>query len=245
MAKRLFWKRLWWGLLAVLFGTLAYGGWRFIEEARRSAAGIDGHRAEPKPAPDINSFNLSQNATRQAVQNQSPLWQTPVSVSNGEDVKIIAGDFAYNGGRPQVTVSLLNQGGFQVVAVALRLALYLDDADTPAAEAVGVPVSFEMPLLGGESRDVTLDVPQDAAWTAEAVRAAGKRRILAQVVSVSDGDRDSVDYPQTGEGVLLKPTDGDEPPLNTDVIEPPPEEPELPDTMEEGQDIENGLPESR
>ena len=124
------------------------------------------------------------------------------SISTGEDVVIQAGDFSYTAGEPNIRVSLTNKGKFTVSTVYINLALYINDGNQAVAESKSIPITLETPLEVGGT--VVLGVPADGVtWRSEAVQAAKTRKVLAQVVGVSDESQSDIAYSQTSAGKWL------------------------------------------
>lgn len=201
MVRKNVYRAAFWLCVAALFGGLGYASYRFIEQLGESAGNIQTQVEPPKPLGNI-SLEASAPVGPPAASD------TGQSVSNGQDLVIQAGEFAYRNGLPQVYVLLSNQGSFTATSVYISLSLYLDGQKQPVAQVVGVPVAFEQPLAAGGTLVVSVPVG-GGAWTASAVQQAQSRRLYAQVVSVSDGDRSNVDYPQTSVAVLLPQTGND------------------------------------
>lgn len=196
------------GLTAlILFGGMTYLGYRFIQDVGHSADRIESKVGQPGAGNmAVNSETLSAGHADAAIAASfNPLQSIPDGVSNGQDVVIGAGELVYRGGKPFIRTKLLNQGGFTATSVFVSFALYLDNSETPVAKVVGLAVPLETPLaVGGET---VVNIPiGDELWRSETVARAAKRRVLAQVIGVSDGDRDNADYPQLSSGVFLSQT---------------------------------------
>ncbi len=194
------------GIFLVVFALTAYFGYQFIVAAERSAADI------PQP-----SFNKNSEFDFSKLDNQIPLpthRQLPAERmasaydlnSSGDDLQIKAGEFAYRNSQPVVRLALHNQGRFVVTAAAVNLSLFADDEKEPVASAVGIPIALSQPLLPDGDVVVSIPVLGDD-WQGDGVRNASSRRILAQIISVSDGDH--TEYSQTSQGVYLKQTGND------------------------------------
>ncbi len=194
MAKTSTYTKVVIGVAVVLFGAMGYGGYRFIQAVSDSAAGIQ-NTASPVALPEIN------------LEASAPLLPLPASdandsISTGEDVVIQAGDFSYTAGEPNIRVSLTNKGKFTVSTVYINLALYINDGNQAVAESKSIPITLETPLEVGGT--VVLGVPADGVtWRSEAVQAAKTRKVLAQVVGVSDESQSGIAYSQTSAGKWL------------------------------------------
>ena len=198
-------RLLWWAVAAV-FAAGSYGGWQFIRQARESAAGSKPVIESPNPV-NIGANDWVQRADPSVRAGQSVFAQAQ-GASTGSDLLIRSGEFAYRDGEPQVRLLLQNQSGFSSNAAYISLWLHLDDAETAEAEAVGIPVHFEQTLESGGQLVVEIPI-EGEAWRSETVRLAAKRRIWAQIISVSDADNNDIDYPQTSAVVQLKQVDND------------------------------------
>ncbi|RRD91234.1 hypothetical protein [Conchiformibius steedae] len=193
-----------WTVFFLLLGAAGYGGWYVVSGLGQSAENIQSQVEQAKPRSDVNTFTLSQVSGAVPAEWQ----QVSESVSSGTDLAVQKGEFAYRDGRPVVRVAVYNQGGFAISAAQINLSLLLDGSNEPFAQVQAVPVPLSGVLLPGDS--VIADIPvDDPAWRDEAVRLAGQRRVLAQVVFVNDADRDNIDYPQTDAGVYLKQVEND------------------------------------
>ena len=194
MAKTSTYTKVVIGVAVVLFGAMGYGGYRFIQAVSDSAAGIQ-NTASPVALPEIS------------LEASAPLLPLPASdandsISTGEDVIIQAGDFSYTAGEPNIRVSLTNKGKFTVSTVYISLALYINDGNQAVAESKSIPITLETPLEVGGT--VVLGVPADGVtWRSEAVQAAKTRKVLAQVVGVSDESQSDIAYSQTSAGKWL------------------------------------------
>lgn len=188
-------------IAVILFSGVAYLGYRFIQDVGISVAQITDEPAINAPL-NITDENLSQasDTAHHWTENASSV---EISVnSNGEDVLIQAGDFAYAKSRPIIHLKIHNQAAFATNQVFIRLSLWLDQAKKAVGEAVIVPVALKAPLLSGQSQTIELTV-DDEKWLNEAVRQAKVRRVMAQVVGVSDANTSGMDYPQTSKAVVL------------------------------------------
>lgn len=194
MAQKSVYTKVVAAIAVVLFGAMGYGGYRFIQAVSEGAAGIQ-NTASPVALPEIN------------LEASAPLLPVPASdeassVSTGEDVVIKAGDFSYTAGEPNIRVSLTNQGNFTVSTVYINLSLYINDGKHAVAESKSIPITLESPLEVGGT--VVLGVPADGVtWRSEAVQAAKTRKILAQVVGVSDEAQSDIAYSQSSAGKWL------------------------------------------
>jgi hypothetical protein len=179
------------------------------------AAGIQ-NTASPVALPEIS------------LEASAPLLPLPASdandsVSTGEDVVIQAGDFSYAAGEPNIRVSLANQGKFTVSTVYISLALYINDGKQAVAESKSIPITLDTPLEAGGK--VVLGVPADGVtWRSEAVQAAKTRKILAQIVGVSDEAQSDIAYSQSSAGKWLTQVAGPD-----DVPAAPPKPPTQPE----------------
>ncbi|EEP68902.1 hypothetical protein [Kingella oralis] len=207
-------------IAVVLFGAMGYGGYRFIQAVSEGAAGIQ-NTASPVALPEIN------------LEASAPLLPVPASdeassVSTGEDVVIKAGDFSYTAGEPNIRVSLTNKGNFTVSTVYISLALYINDSKQAVAENKSIPITLDTPLEVGGT--VVLGVPADGVtWRSEAVQAAKTRKILAQVVGVSDEAQSDIAYSQSSAGKWLTQVPSPEDNAATKAsanTQPPPMQPE-------------------
>lgn len=188
------------------FGVTGYLGYRFIRDVSSSAEHI---RSQVEPPVSgqvaVNSETLSAGQGSSAAVAFDPVQPPSAGISSGQDVVVGAGELVYQNGLPLVRMKLVNQGGFTASGLFVSFALYLDNANDAVAKVIGVPVPLATPLAAGA--ETVVSVPIDGAdWRTPTVARAQKRRVLAQVVGVSDGDRDHVDYPQTGAGVFLSQT---------------------------------------
>lgn len=220
MAEKSVYTKVVAAIAVVLFGAMGYGGYRFIQAVSEGASGIQ-NTASPVALPEIN------------LEASAPLLPVPASdeassVSTGEDVVIKAGDFSYTAGEPNIRVSLTNQGKFTVSTVYISLALYINDGKQAVAESKSIPITLDTPLEAGGK--VVLGVPADGVtWRSEAVQAAKTRKILAQVVGVSDEAQSDIAYSQSSAGKWLTQVPSPEDnaatkaPANT---QPPPMQPE-------------------
>ena len=194
MAKTSTYTKVVIGVAVVLFGAMGYGGYRFIQAVSDSAAGIQ-NTASPVALPEIS------------LEASAPLLPLPASdandsISTGEDVVIQAGDFSYTAGEPNIRVSLTNKGKFTVSTVYINLALYINDGKQAVAESKSIPITLDTPLEAGGK--VVLGVPADGVtWRSEAVQAAKTRKILAQIVGVSDEAQSDIAYSQSSAGKWL------------------------------------------
>lgn len=191
----------------ILFGGTGYLGYRFIQDVGRSAEQIESQVEPPvSGSVAINSETLSAGRDGTAASNPfNPQQSVPDGISNGQDVVIGAGELVYRNGRPLIRAKLLNQGGFTASGVFVSFALYLDKSEEPAAKVIGLAVPLETPLAAGAETVVNIPIG-DELWRTPTIERAGKRRVLAQIVGVSDGDRGNVDYPQLSRGVFLSQT---------------------------------------
>ena len=220
MAEKSVYTKVVAAIAVVLFGAMGYGGYRFIQAVSEGAAGIQ-NTASPVALPEIN------------LEASAPLLPVPASdandsVSTGEDVVIQAGDFSYTAGEPNIRVSLTNKGNFTVSTVYINLSLYINDGKHAVAESKSIPIMLDTPLEVGGT--VVLGVPADGVtWRSEAVQAAKTRKILAQVVGVSDEAQSDIAYSQSSAGKWLTQVPSPEDnaaakaPANT---QPPPMQPE-------------------
>lgn len=220
MAEKSVYTKVVAAIAVVLFGAMGYGGYRFIRAVSEGAAGIQ-NTASPVALPEIS------------LEASAPLLPLPASdandsISTGEDVVIQAGDFSYTAGEPNIRVSLTNKGKFTVSTVYISLALYINDGKQAVAESKSIPITLDTPLEAGGK--VVLGVPADGVtWRSEAVQAAKTRKILAQVVGVSDEAQSDIAYSQSSAGKWLTQVPSPEDnaatkaPANT---QPPPMQPE-------------------
>ena len=219
MAEKSVYTKVVAAIAVVLFGAMGYGGYRFIRAVSEGAAGIQ-NTASPVALPEIS------------LEASAPLLPVPASdandsVSTGEDVVIQAGDFSYAAGEPNIRVSLANQGKFTVSTVYISLALYINDGKQAVAESKSIPITLDTPLEVGGT--VVLGVPADGVtWRSEAVQAAKTRKILAQVVGVSDEAQSDIAYSQSSAGKWLTqvPSPEDNAAAKAPANTPPPMQPE-------------------
>lgn len=215
MAEKSVYTKVVAAIAVVLFGAMGYGGYRFIQAVSEGAAGIQ-NTASPVALPEIS------------LEASAPLLPLPASdandsVSTGEDVVIQAGDFSYAAGEPNIRVSLANQGKFTVSTVYISLALYINDSKQAVAESKSIPITLDTPLEAGGK--VVLGVPADGVtWRSEAVQAAKTRKILAQIVGVSDEAQSDIAYSQSSAGKWLTQVAGPD-----DVPAAPPKPPTQPE----------------
>ncbi|MFC2293319.1 MAG: hypothetical protein ACFNLD_08855, partial [Kingella oralis] len=215
MAEKSVYTKVVAAIAVVLFGAMGYGGYRFIQAVSEGAAGIQ-NTASPVALPEIS------------LEASAPLLPLPASdandsVSTGEDVVIQAGDFSYAAGEPNIRVSLANQGKFTVSTVYISLALYINDGKQAVAENKSIPITLDTPLEAGGK--VVLGVPADGVtWRSEAVQAAKTRKILAQIVGVSDEAQSDIAYSQSSAGKWLTQVAGPD-----DVPAAPPKPPTQPE----------------
>ena len=219
MAEKSVYTKVVAAIAVVLFGAMGYGGYRFIRAVSEGAAGIQ-NTASPVALPEIS------------LEASTPLLPLPASdandsVSTGEDVVIQAGDFSYAAGEPNIRVSLANQGKFTVSTVYISLALYINDGKQAVAESKSIPITLDTPLEAGGK--VVLGVPADGVtWRSEAVQAAKTRKILAQIVGVSDEAQSDIAYSQSSAGKWLTqvPSPEDNAAAKAPANTPPPMQPE-------------------
>lgn len=219
MAEKSVYTKVVAAIAVVLFGAMGYGGYRFIQAVSEGAAGIQ-NTASPVALPEIS------------LEASAPLLPLPASdandsVSTGEDVVIQAGDFSYAAGEPNIRVSLANQGKFTVSTVYISLALYINDGKQAVAENKSIPITLDTPLEAGGK--VVLGVPADGVtWRSEAVQAAKTRKILAQIVGVSDEAQSDIAYSQSSAGKWLTqvPSPEDNAAAKAPANTPPPMQPE-------------------
>ena len=219
MAEKSVYTKVVAAIAVVLFGAMGYGGYRFIQAVSEGAAGIQ-NTASPVALPEIS------------LEASAPLLPLPASdandsVSTGEDVVIQAGDFSYAAGEPNIRVSLANQGKFTVSTVYISLALYINDGKQAVAESKSIPITLDTPLEAGGK--VVLGVPADGVtWRSEAVQAAKTRKILAQIVGVSDEAQSDIAYSQSSAGKWLTqvPSPEDNAAAKAPANTPPPMQPE-------------------
>ena len=219
MAEKSVYTKVVAAIAVVLFGAMGYGGYRFIQAVSEGASGIQ-NTASPVALPEIN------------LEASAPLLPVPASdandsVSTGEDVVIKAGDFSYTAGEPNIRVSLTNKGNFTVSTVYISLALYINDGKHAVAESKSIPITLDTPLEVGGT--VVLGVPADGVtWRSEAVQAAKTRKILAQVVGVSDEAQSDIAYSQSSAGKWLTqvPSPEDNAAAKAPANTPPPMQPE-------------------
>lgn len=215
MAEKSVYTKVVAAIAVVLFGAMGYGGYRFIRAVSEGAAGIQ-NTASPVALPEI-SLEAS------ALLLPLPASDANDSVSTGEDVVIQAGDFSYAAGEPNIRVSLANQGKFTVSTVYISLALYINDSKQAVAESKSIPITLDTPLEAGGK--VVLGVPADGVtWRSEAVQAAKTRKILAQIVGVSDEAQSDIAYSQSSAGKWLTQVAGPD-----DVPAAPPKPPTQPE----------------
>lgn len=212
MAEKSVYTKVVAAIAVVLFGAMGYGGYRFIRAVSEGAAGIQ-NTASPVALPEIS------------LEASAPLLPLPASdandsVSTGEDVVIQAGDFSYAAGEPNIRVSLANQGKFTVSTVYISLALYINDGKQAVAESKSIPITLDTPLEAGGK--VVLGVPADGVtWRSEAVQAAKTRKILAQIVGVSDEAQSDIAYSQSSAGKWLTQVAGPDDAANKEPAAPP------------------------
>lgn len=219
MAEKSVYTKVVAAIAVVLFGAMGYGGYRFIRAVSEGAAGIQ-NTASPVALPEIS------------LEASVPLLPLPASdandsVSTGEDVVIQAGDFSYTAGEPNIRVSLTNKGKFTVSTVYISLALYINDGKQAVAESKSIPITLDTPLEAGGK--VVLGVPADGVtWRSEAVQAAKTRKILAQIVGVSDEAQSDIAYSQSSAGKWLTqvPSPEDNAAAKAPANTPPPMQPE-------------------
>ncbi|XXQ67441.1 hypothetical protein ACKLNO_07350 [Neisseriaceae bacterium B1] len=193
----------------ILFGGTGYLGYRFIQDVSRSAEQIDSN-VSPTNASGIpiNDATLTGSPDSGFSGSLSQLQPAPEGVSSGQDVVVQAGEFGYQHGTPQIQLALNNQGKFNVSGVFVQLNLYLDGSKEPIGEPVIVQAALNEPLPIGQSTRTSLTVSNEA-WRSSAVATAKSRRVVAQIVGVTDQDNGGMDYPQTSAGVLLRQTAND------------------------------------
>lgn len=212
MAEKSVYTKVVAAIAVVLFGAMGYGGYRFIQAVSEGAAGIQ-NTASPVALPEIS------------LEASAPLLPLPASdandsVSTGEDVVIQAGDFSYAAGEPNIRVSLANQGKFTVSTIYISLSLYINDGKQAVAESKSIPITLDTPLEAGGK--VVLGVPADGVtWRSEAVQAAKTRKILAQIVGVSDEAQSDIAYSQSSAGKWLTQVAGPDDAANKEPAAPP------------------------
>lgn len=196
------------GIFLLLFLVTAYFGYTFISEAERSASGIQNNDFNKNRDLDFSKFDQTiKLPEKRALPIERSLGDN--AAQTGDDVvRIKAGEFAYHNSQPQIRIALQNNGLLTVNAVAVSLSLFLDDEKEPVASAVGIPIALSQVLE--PQGEVVLNVPVvGESWQSEVVRLAKSRRVLAQIISVSDSANINTEYPQAGQGVYLKQTGND------------------------------------
>lgn len=195
--------------VVILFGGTGYLGYRFIQDVSRSADNIQAN-VTPVQSSDlpVNNQTLSMQNQMASAVDLSQLQPAQDGVSSGQDVAVKAGDFAYQHGVPQVRLALVNQGGFTVGGVFVRLNLYLDGSEQAVGEPVIVQTTLPTPLAVGQETQTQWQI-DEPAWRSAAVAEAKSRRVVAQIVGVNDKDSGGMDYPQISKGVLLRQTKND------------------------------------
>ncbi|ULJ61317.1 hypothetical protein [Wielerella bovis] len=186
---------------------MSYIAYNFIQKAGESAANIHSNIPLKEPLNDNAPLRPSDESTSHVA--SFPLAAIfDSSPTNGNDIAIQAGDFAYIHGEPHIQLAIQNQSSFTASSVYISLSLYLDDNSKPTTQLIGVPVTLEGGLASGG--ETIIHVPAEGvAWRSPEVAQAQKRRILAQIVAVGDTSNGSTDYPQISEGVMLTQTKND------------------------------------
>lgn len=195
------------GIFLLLFLVTAYFGYTFISEAERSASGIKKNNFNKNNDLDFSKFDQTiKLPEKRALPIERSLGNEVGRA--GDDVRIKAGEFAYYNSQPRIKIALENNGLLTVNAVAVSVSLFLDDEKEPVASAVGIPISLAQTLE--PQGEMVIDVPVvGESWQSEMVRLAKSRRVLAQIISVSDSANINTEYPQTGQGAYLKQTGND------------------------------------
>lgn len=190
-----------WLTAVILFSGVAYLGYRFIQDVGVRAEQINDNKVA-NPSVYVSNENLSQTSDVGVAWTENDLSAKASANSNGEDVLIQAGDFSYVKSRPVIHLKIRNQAAFTTNQVFIQLNLWLNDAQKAVGEAVIIPVALKEPLLSGQEQVVELLVNHEK-WFDDVARQAQKRRVVAQVVGVSDANMQGMDYPQTSKAVLL------------------------------------------
>lgn len=195
---------------AILLGGMAYLGYRLIQDVHHNTENMAQHTVSTSSNTHNSSTLAAEQQINMAVSAASltVLVQAEQGVSNGQDLLIKAGEFAYRNGEPHIRLSLLNQGNFAAGGVFVGFKLYLDGGNEPVAPMTVVEAQFAENLLSG-SNTLAHFVITDPRWQSKAVRAAKSRRVVAQIVAVGDSERGGADYPQMSAGVLLRQTAND------------------------------------
>lgn len=189
----------------LLFGVMSYIGYQFITEVERSADDINHEPSFNKSkALDFSHF---QN-TIALPENRKVKMVSSDGMGTGEDLAIKAGEFAYQYSQPVIRIALYNHGNFAISAISVSLSLFLDSDKEAVANAVGIPIVLSQPLLPEEQAIVSVPVSGEM-WQSDMVRRARLRRILVQIISVSNADNQNAEYSQTSQGVYLKQTAND------------------------------------
>lgn len=197
------WKKIMYLLVLGVFGIVAYFGYQFISEAERSASGIQHPTFNKNNNLDFSKFDQTIPLPSNRTLPQAREHGGDIINSSGEDLQIKAGEFAYRQSQPTVSMALHNRSHFTITAAAVSLSLFLNDEKEPIASAIGIPITLREPLL--PQSDVVVSVPVVGEdWQQDAVRMAQSRRVLAQIISVNDGDNQNVEYQQNGQSVYLK-----------------------------------------
>lgn len=190
----------------ILFSGTAYLGYRFIQDVSRGAEKIENSSSvEHSVVINDETLKITQPVNSFEMGELSPPQD---GISEGKDVIVRAGEFAYRYAMPQVRLELLNQGKFEVGGVFISFMLYLNDDKEAVSPAVILPAPFPKSLAIGETT-VASFVIQDPRWRTSQVADAKVRRVVAQIVGVSDGERLGMDYPQSSLSVYLKQTAND------------------------------------
>lgn len=190
-----------------VFAATAVVGINFIMSVERSASDINTQVPSNKPHLPMNDLSLSpsSSAVGSGADNMNFAVNPALNAatSEGNDVAIVRGEFAYRAGAPDVQIVLKNQGRFPIKAIHVNAILRLNGKPDNVAQDVAIPIVLPQILYADETVRVDVPVAHDA-WVSETVAQAQSRQVLVQVVSVSGGEEEDMDYPQIGDAVLLK-----------------------------------------
>lgn len=244
MLGKSFFKKTMVVVILAVFAFMGYLGYRFIQQASESASGMSNQLAKPVNPVNINNDNLYRFDNKViALNQQTTLWKNEQGFSTGEDIHIERGEFDYRT-EPKIRLSLLNQSNFTATSMYISIKLFINgETQTPAAEVLGLPVTFSAPLAASEKSIETVLLPKDGAWNNPAIQHARQRRLLVQIVSVNDGDHDDVDYPQTSSGVWLRQVGGDEEQRAASEVENTETNIDMASDVEENSEIDNATDE--
>lgn len=176
---------------SILCLGVGYLGYRFVQDVGEKTVSIEENANHDQPNEDVLISSI-------------PVFSDGMidGVSAGEDMVITAGEFAYRYGQPEVKLLVHNQAQFNVSRFVVRLSLYLNNDVNPIAPAILLPATLSEPL-GYDQNTVVNWTINDARWRTVTVEEAQERKVVVQLISVTD-DMTKVDYPQVGKAIGLR-----------------------------------------